>query len=259
MMSGKQHKKLSLSSEIAYAAVMCALLIGGQYLFSYVSGVEIVTVLLLCFSAVFGARCGILSAVAFSLLRCLVFGFYPSVIVLYLIYFPLFAAVFGWLGHIPNSVYKQFPLWFALLLNFLLLGIATACMLAVRFDLIKISRLYKTTITVFLWVIAGLSILLCLLFNVLLAMKKFGKDTSDVLKTIVFASIAAVCTIGFSLLDDVITPLFYGYDGKAALAYFYTSFTAMLPQTVCTIVTVCTLFLPVTAILEKVRLFKKTK
>lgn len=259
MKSGKQDKKRSLSNEIAYAAMMCALLIGGQYLFSYISGVEIVTLLLLCFSAVFGARCGVLCAVAFSLLRCLVFGFYPSVIVLYLIYFPLFAAIFGWLGHFPNSVYKQFPLWFALLLNFLLLGIATACVLAVGFDLIKISRLYKTTITVFLWVIAGLSVLLCLLFNALLVAKKAGKDTSDLLKTIVFASIAAVCTIGFSLLDDVITPLFYGFTREAALTWFYTSFTAMLPQTVCTIVTVCTLFLPVTAILEKVRHFKKTK
>ena len=73
------------SKEIAYTALACALLIGGQYVFSFVAGVEIVTLLLICFSFVFGVRNGVICAVAFSVLRCLLYGFYPTAIILYLI------------------------------------------------------------------------------------------------------------------------------------------------------------------------------
>ena len=72
--------------EIACSAVMTALLIAAQYALGFVSGVELVTVLLLTFSRVFGARCGVMTAVAFSLLRCLIYGFFPNVLLLYLVY-----------------------------------------------------------------------------------------------------------------------------------------------------------------------------
>jgi hypothetical protein len=65
--------------------------------------------------------------------------------------------------------------------------------------------------------------------------------------------VAALCTICFTLLDDVITPLFTtGMDIDTVFTYFTTSLLAMLPQTACTIVTVSTLFYPLTALLYKV-------
>ena len=84
---------------VAVVAVFSALLLGAQYALWFVKGVEVVTVLLLVFSYRFGVRCGVLSAVAFSLLRCLLFGFFPNVVLLYLIYYPLFAACFGGVGN----------------------------------------------------------------------------------------------------------------------------------------------------------------
>ena len=78
---------------------MCvALLIGGQMALSGVSGIEIVTVMLLCFCFHYGVRHGIAVATTFSLLRCFFFGFQVNVIVLYLVYYNLFALFFGWLG-----------------------------------------------------------------------------------------------------------------------------------------------------------------
>ena len=78
---------------------MCvALLIAGQLVLSSISGVEIVTVLMLCFCFSYGVRHGVAVATTFSLLRCFLFGFQINVIVLYLIYYNLFAIFFGWLG-----------------------------------------------------------------------------------------------------------------------------------------------------------------
>ncbi len=85
---------------------MTALLIAVQFSLSMVQGVEVVTVLFLSYCAVFGVRSGLIVANAFSLLRCLLFGFFPAVIVLYLIYYNIFAVVFGMLG---KSVYKLPP------------------------------------------------------------------------------------------------------------------------------------------------------
>ena len=252
-MQGEKRRIYPPAKDIAYVAVMCALLIGGQYVFSFVAGVEIVTLLLACFSYVFGIRRAILCTVAYSLLRCLIFGFYPTVIILYLIYFPIFAAVFGGLGHIRKSTFENCPLSFTIFVNALLLGVAAACALCFGLDLIKVSRIYKITLQILLWVIFALCTALCIAFNCLIiAKKKFGKDTSVLLKVITVTSVAAICTILFTLLDDIITPLFWGYSRLTALAYFYSSFTAMLPQTVCTIVTVTTLFEPLTSVMKKI-------
>ena len=81
-----------------------ALLIGVQLALSFVSGVELVTVTLATFSVVFGSKRGCILAISFSLLRCLVFGFYPTVIVLYLLYFPTFALICGQIGKLKGKV-----------------------------------------------------------------------------------------------------------------------------------------------------------
>lgn len=86
------------AKKIIAPSMFTALLIGAQLALSGISGVELVTVLLLTFAYCFGITQGLLVANAFSLLRCFIFGFYPSVVLLYLVYYNLFVVVFGLFG-----------------------------------------------------------------------------------------------------------------------------------------------------------------
>lgn len=166
---------------VAVVAVFTALLLGAQYALWFVKGVEVVTVLLLVFSYRFGVRCGVLSAVAFSLLRSLLFGFFPNVVLLYLIYYPLFAACFG--------------------------GLANAL-----------------------------------------------RRRADLKTQLLLTALAVLFTALFTLLDDAVTPLFYGYTKEAALAYFLASLPTMAMQCACALLTVFLLFRPLMAVLRRVRL-----
>ena len=164
---------------VVRVAMCVALLIAGQLALSSVTGIEIVTVMLLCFCYSYGVRYGIAIATTFSLLRCFVFGFQVNVIVLYLVYYNLFALFFGWLGvHLT------------------------------------------------------------------------GKNA--LLKTVLVVLTAVLFTALFTLLDDVITPVIYGFNENAARVYFYQSLTAVIPQTVCTAVTVSVCFHPLTRVIQKV-------
>ncbi len=89
---------MKTAKEIAILGVLVALLIGGQFILSGISGIEIITVIFTSFCFYFGVWRGIIVATSFSLLRCFIFGFFPNVIVLYLIYYNLVAIVFGLLG-----------------------------------------------------------------------------------------------------------------------------------------------------------------
>ncbi len=169
--------------DITLVGVCVAILIGGQLALSGVSGIEIVTALLLCFSFSFGISKGLTIATVFSLLRCLIFGFYINVIILYIIYYNLFALYFGWLGSKAN---KWHPL-----------------------------------------------------------------------KIIVVAASAMFFTIFFTLLDDVLTPLLLGFNKKAAVVYFYASLYSLIPQSICTVVTVSVLFKPLTKVLLRLNYDKK--
>ncbi len=95
------------SKEIAIIGLYIALLIASQYVLSAVKGIELVTVFLLCFAFSFGAIKGVICAVGFSLLRCFVFGFFPTVILLYLIYYPIFAIAIGLFGNYFKKREKQ--------------------------------------------------------------------------------------------------------------------------------------------------------
>ena len=240
-----KQKKLSPSKEIAYIAVTCAALLGGQFVFSFVVGVEVVTLILACFSYQFGARRGMICAVAFSLLRCLIYGFYPTVILLYLIYYPLLALLFGLLGKCKNL---SSPLC-AVIVNILLLSVSTVCVFCYFADIIKVAKVYAVTIKVLLWVIFSLCAALCIFYDCVYF--SHLKAKGEILKVILLASAGAVMTALFTLLDDIITPVFWGYSRNTALAYFYSSFTAMLPQIICTVVSICTLFLPLCAAMKK--------
>ena len=94
------------AKEIACAGITVALLTGGQYALSMISGVEIVTAIFALYCLVFGVLSGVIVAVAFSLIRCFVFGFFPQVIILYLIYYILFAVVVGLLGKVLKDRQK---------------------------------------------------------------------------------------------------------------------------------------------------------
>jgi len=164
---------------VVRVAMCVALLIAGQLALTAVSGIEIVTVMMLCFCYCYGIRSGLAIATTFSLVRCLIFGFQINVIVLYLIYYNLFALFFGWLG------------------------------------------------------------------------KRFAGKVSFV-KTVIVVACAVVFTVGFTLLDDVITPLIYAFHPNAAKVYFLQSLYAMIPQSVCALVTVSVLFAPLTGVIKKI-------
>ena len=167
------------AKEIALVSVFTALLIGGQLALSGISGVEIVTVLLLSFSYYFGVRRGLFVANAFSLLRCFIFGFFVNVIILYLVYYNLFVIIFGLFG-------------------------------------------------------------------------KRVKKKLNIKVHIVLVVSACIMTIAFTGLDDIITPLYYGFSLDAAKAYAIASLAAVVPQLICTLCTVA-LLLPIL-----VRIFKNT-
>jgi hypothetical protein len=164
---------------IVRVAMSVALLIAVQMALSVITGVEIVTVIFLSLCFCYGIRTGLTIATAFSLLRCFFFGFQINVIVLYLIYYTLFALFFGWLG------------------------------------------------------------------------KRFGGNVTLLQRVVVVVS-AVAFTVLFTLLDDVITPLIFGFHANAAKVYFLQSLTAMIPQVVCTAVTVLALFTPLTKVIRKI-------
>ena len=170
---------MSKTKFIVRGAMCVAMLIGGQLVLSAISGVEIVTVMMLCFCYCYGIRHGVAVATAFSLLRCFIFGFQVNVIVLYLVYYNLFAVFFGWLG------------------------------------------------------------------------KRFSGETSFH-KTVIVVLAAVAFTILFTLLDNVITPVMYGFSENATKAYFIGSLSAVIPQSVCTLVTVAVCFPPLTKVIQKI-------
>ncbi len=225
------------AKRLALCAVMTALLTAIQYAFSFVSGIELVTVFFLCFCYAAGPRDGLLTAVSFSLLRCLLFGFFPNVILLYIVYYSLFAAVFGLMGSRP-AILKFFP-------AAMLVLAAASGYFAVKG--IPVSALYKTRIRVMLWVLFALSAVI-LIFYLAAAYVKRSESGAELASV---TSAAVLMTVLFTLLDDFITPLTMGYSSEAALGYFYGGFLAMLPQTICAAVSVFLLFRPIKGVFER--------
>lgn len=171
-MNDKNRQKIT-AIDCAYIATFVALVIAVQLALSFVPGVELVTVLFVTFSFAFGAKRGVIAAVAFALLRQFVFGVFPTVLILYLIYYPLLAFIFG----------------------------------------------------------------------------KLGKRVRPSVKNLIWlTAVACVCTMGFSMIDNILTPLWYGYTPAATRAYFYGSLSFMIPQVICTAVSVALLFLPLTKV-----------
>ncbi len=85
--------------DLAIIGIFTAILIGAQLVLAAIAGVEIVTILLLSFCFAFGIKRSVYLVNLFSLLRCLIFGFFPTVVILYLVYYNIFALLIGGLGN----------------------------------------------------------------------------------------------------------------------------------------------------------------
>ena len=251
--------------DIAVIAVTVALLIGGQALFAALPGVEVVTVVLLSFSWSFGAARGMLTATAYSLLRCFFFGFDAKTVVLYLLYFNFFACLFGVLGgrgggkagaagkkkkkEGKGEKEKISPLSAVFTEGlFLALCVLAAAVLS---GAVRVSVLLQTGLNILAWVLLFIASAGAVAYNILLFFSRKYPACAAAAQTVAAAAAAAVCTVLFTLLDDALYPLFYGVRGEAAVAYFYASFTAMLPQTVCALVSVSILFRPLTRVFRR--------
>ena len=165
--------------DITLIGVFTAVLLGGQLALSGISGVEIVTVLFTSFVFIKGVKNGVMLATCFSLIRCFIFGFIPNVIILYLIYYNIFAVVVGGVSFIMQR---------------------------------------KLTVK----------------------------------NTVILTAVVFLLTIMFTMLDNVITPLFYGYSLETAEAYFIASLYAVIPQSICAVVTMSFLFYPLIKLYEKI-------
>lgn len=183
--SRQQNIVMRSAKECAYLAVFVALVIAVQTVLSLVPGVELVTVLFVAYAFTMGPWRGVIAATAFSLLRQLVFGFYPTVLVLYLIYFNLLTVSFGLLGKVIKSPLKRLP---------------------------------------------------------------------------IIVVIACFYTVIFTMIDNMLTPWWFGYDKRAATLYFKASLPFMIPQVICTAISVAALFYPLYKVLDSsTRKFKSTK
>ena len=168
----KPKNKANIAKECAYIATFVALVIAVQLALSALP-VELVTLLFISYASVFGVKRGVTAATAFAILRQVLFGFFPVVLILYLWYYNFLAVLFGLLGKYFCKNWKRLP---------------------------------------------------------------------------VVVVVACVCTVLFTLSDNVLTPLWYGYSERAARYYFYASLPFMLPQTLGVGVSVGVLFLPLTRV-----------
>ncbi len=85
---------MKTTKEIVLVALFISLLIAVQVALSVVVGVELVTVLMVSFFIRFSPRLSFGVVNGFVLLRCVIFGFFPQVVILYIIYYNFLALVF---------------------------------------------------------------------------------------------------------------------------------------------------------------------
>ena len=71
---------------------------------------------------------------------------------------------------------------------------------------------------------------------------KVFKREYTVKKHVVIVFVAVVLTASFTIFDNVLTPLIYGFTENATKAYFVASLYTVVPQVICTFVTVLIIF-----------------
>ncbi len=72
-------------------------------------------------------------------------------------------------------------------------------------------------------------------------------------RLLIAVTLAVVCTVCFTLLDDAITPIWYGYSARLARLYFYASLPFMGIQAACAGITVACLFQPMVKLLQPLK------
>jgi len=71
---------------------------------------------------------------------------------------------------------------------------------------------------------------------------KMFKHEYSIKKHIIILLIAIIMTAIFTITDNILTPLIYGFSQKAMEAYFIASLYTAVPQIICTFVTVSIVF-----------------
>lgn len=84
--------------DIVIVALFVALLIAFQVALSLLNGIELITVMLASIAFYYGIKTGLLTVNVFIVVRSLIFGFFPSVMVLYFVYYNLFILCFALIG-----------------------------------------------------------------------------------------------------------------------------------------------------------------
>ena len=116
---------MKTAKEIALVGMYTALLIGAQFVLSFVSGVEIVTVLFSAFCYKYGLKKGLILSISFSLIRCFIYGFILDVVVLYLVYYPLLCLTFAYLGKLFKNKYTVINLIIIILASVIMTALFT--------------------------------------------------------------------------------------------------------------------------------------
>lgn len=155
--------------DIATTAAFVAILIVSQVALSAINGIELITVLLASFVFCYGFRLGFAAVNSFILIRCAIYGFYPSIMLLYLTYYNLFVLVMGFIGNKSRH-----------------------------------------------W----------------LSRKAFAVSLIGVILLVAM----------FTVLDDIITPLYYSLNWAITKTYWAMSLTAVIPQEICAILTMIFIF-----------------
>ena len=71
---------------------------------------------------------------------------------------------------------------------------------------------------------------------------KVFRHEYSIKKHILVVIIAIIMTILFTIIDNILTPLMYGFSQKAMETYFFASLYTVIPQLVCTFATVIIVF-----------------
>lgn len=81
-----------------------------------------------------------------------------------------------------------------------------------------------------------------------------GRKERNLRKFLPIATVVAcIGTVAFTMIDNVLTPLWYGYSQRDAALYFKASLPFMIPQVVCTAITVGCLFVPLSRVFQRLR------
>lgn len=84
--------------DIIYISLFVAVLIVLQVALSSINGIELVTVVLASIAFAYGLKVSIITANVFIVLRSFIFGIFPSIMVLYFVYYNLFVLCFWLIG-----------------------------------------------------------------------------------------------------------------------------------------------------------------